>query len=376
MTKEKDLEKFLDDVLKKEDAQEKHVAANSGSFFEDAPDDATLIVRAREFDDVPKHWVRREMWLKTAKKIARAKGAGIRLLTLPGRHLFEVKLYAKENLLEKQVGADGEERLAVVGFETDPTVFGLVTTSGPKLLEMLCGDVLTALINPPSPNGKIIRSHVPYDVINLDLTANIATLADGPYSPFLQGVRECFQIQGTQTGDWALMVTFRAGMLDNDPKVVHELEAFFQRNLEAHLKVKEACLDRYKVGTAKEVLAKEPEEGLGQVTAKWIIEQGHQFEWECKVFRHAAYDRIFHRDSVQHRYSLRKLVFEFSRRLTNPRQLVLAAVPAQAWHAEDLARLFDSNSLLDVDEKVAGIKPEYRARIEAEIEDLQRPSPQ
>jgi hypothetical protein len=311
--------------------------------------------------------VRRELWLKTVKRIRKAKGAGLRLLTLPGQHLFEIKLYAKEELLER-LNDDGEERLAVIGFETDPTVFGLLATAGPRLLEVLRGDVLAALTEPKSSNGKVIRTHAPYDVINLDLTTNIATRNDGPYSPFLQGVRECFHIQGAQTGSWALMVTFRAGMMETEPTVIRKLEEFFQKNLDEHLKVREACLDRYQVETAKEVLAKHPEEGLGQITGKWVIEQGHAFEWECTFFRHAAYERAYTTATGQQRYSLRKLVFEFSRRLTGRRQLVLGTIPAQSWHGEDLTRLFAATALLDVDEAVAKIKPEYKRRIEDEIE--------
>lgn len=368
-TPTKDLKDFLDG-LNKEDEQEREIDAHEGSFFATAPDDPTLIARAREFDDIPKHWVRRELWLRTVKRIRQAKGAGLRLLTLPGQHQFEVKLYAKENLLEQHQDDLGVQRLGVIGFETDPTVFGLLATSDLKILELLRGDVLAALIEPQSPNGKILRARAPYDVINLDLTANIATKNDGPYSPFLQGVRECFQIQGTQTGRWALMVTFRAGMTDTEPTVIAKLEEFFQKNLEQHLKVKEACLERYHVETAKEVLTNHPEEGLGQITGKWVIEQGHSFEWECTFYRHAEYDRTYSKAGGEQRYSLRKLVFEFNRRLTGRRQLVLDAVPAQSWHGEDLARLFEQAAILNVDEAISKIAPAYRVRLEKEIEEM------
>lgn len=369
MMGKKDLGAFLDE-LDKEDAQERGIDAHEGSYFATAPDDATMRVRAREFDDIHKHWVRRELWLKTVKRIQKAKGDGVRLLTLPGQHLFEIKLYAKEKLLLKCQNDEGDERLAVVGFETDPTVFGLLATAKPKLLELLRGDVLAALTEPQSANGKIIRARAPYDVINLDLTANIATKSDGPYSPFLRGVRECFQIQGVQTGSWALMVTFRAGMMDTEPTVIRDLESFFQKNLQNHLRVKEACLDRYHVKTAKEFLDKHPEEGLGQITGKWIIEQGHTFEWECTFFRHAAYDRTYAKESGEQRYSLRKLVFEFSRRLTGQRELVLDGIPAQSWHGDDLARLFEAGALLNVEDAISKLKPEYRKRIETEIEEM------
>lgn len=369
MTQPKDLGSFLDG-LDKEDAQERGVVAHEGSFFAEAPDAATMVARAREFDDLEKHWVRREVWLKTAKRIYKDKHAGLRLLTLPGQHRFEIQLYEKEKLLEHQQDDKGDKRLGVVGFETDPTIFGLLATAEPKLVELLRGDVLAALIEPKSENGKAIRKHAPYDVINLDLTANIASRNDGPYSPFLQGVRECFQIQGSQTGRWALMVTFRAGTDDTDPKVIQQLEEFLQENLKKHLKVKEACLERYNVETAKEVLAKEPEEGLAQITGKWVIEQGHMFEWECTLYRHAAYDRTFKKEDGEKRYSLRKLVFEFTRHLTGKKQLVLGSVPAQSWHADDLARLFEEGALLDVEARVAEINPEYREKLDKEIKEM------
>ena len=107
MTRKKDIGDFLD-VLNKEDAQEREIEAHKGSFFATAPDASTMVARAREFDDIHKHWVRRDLWLKTVRRIKNAKGAGLRLLTLPGQHFFEIKLYAKEGLLERQ-SHDGEE---------------------------------------------------------------------------------------------------------------------------------------------------------------------------------------------------------------------------------------------------------------------------
>jgi hypothetical protein len=368
MSGKKELGEFLDG-LDKEDAQERAVEAHEGSYFESAPDDTTILVRAREFDDVHKHWARRELWLRTAKRIRKAKGAGLRLLTLPGQHQFEVKLYAKEELLALS-NQDGGDRLEVVGFENDPAIFGLLATAEPKLLELLRGDILAALIEPVSANGKALRAHAPYDLINLDLTSNIATSNDGPYSPFLKGVRECFQLQGNQTGSWALMVTFRAGMMDTEPTVVTELAKLFQQNIDDHLLVKEACLERYGVDTAEGVLAKDPEGGLGQFTGKWVIEQAHAFEWECTFYRHAAYDREYEKDGKAGRYSLRKLVFEFSRHLTGSKQMVLSGIPPQSWHAQDLSRLFEQAALLDVDDAVSKIKARHRERLEKEIEEM------
>src|SRR5262245_32977544 len=146
MTADDQLDNFIE-ALNEEGAQEARVDAHENSFFDNMPDDETVVTRAREFDDLPKHWVRKKVWLKIAKDIQRAHNRGLRLLTLPGRHRFEVGLYAREGLLARVT--DGEhERLAVVGFESDPTVFGLLATAQPPLLEMLRGDVLAALIEP------------------------------------------------------------------------------------------------------------------------------------------------------------------------------------------------------------------------------------
>jgi hypothetical protein len=368
MTDSNQLDDFLDKTLSKESDQEQKVEAHADSYFDDAADGATMKQRAREFDDVPKHWVRRELWLKSVKRLR--KRDGIRLLTLPGRHHFEVKLYAKEKLL-KRVLIDGEEHLAVVGFETDPTVFGLLTTErSPPILEMLCGDVLQALVVPTSPNGLAVRKHAPYDVINLDLTANISSKSDGPYTPFLRGVRECFQIQGNQTGDWVLMVTFRVGMADTEPRVVEELKKLFQENLQKHLLMKESCQDRYGVETAKEVLEHSFPEGLGHITAKWVITQAHQFEWGCPRFQHAHYRRRFTKAGKEDNYSLCKLVFQFSRHLTTSRQVVLKGIPDQSWHADDYVRILDKNAMLDVDVTVSNISASHRQRLTEEIEEF------
>ena len=157
---ESDLDNFLADALDKEEKQEQQAETHEGSFFENAPDDSAMVARAREFDDIGEHWVRRELWLKTVKRIAKNKGSGVRMLTLPGQHRFEIKLYESENVLEV-TSVDGESRLGVVGIEYDPTIFGLLATSEPRLLELLRGDVLAALIEPGSTNGKAIRKHTP-----------------------------------------------------------------------------------------------------------------------------------------------------------------------------------------------------------------------
>ena len=375
MNDEREATKKLTELLSNldESAQEERAERHSGSIFQNAPDDETIVQRAREFDDIPKHWVRRELWLKTVKQVLKTKKGSpkIRLLTLPGRNLFEVKLYEKEGLLDRVV-VDGEERLAVVGFESDPSVLGLQLTARPRLLEMLQGDILDALADSGTVNGRAIRRHAPYDVINLDLTGNIATPHDGPYSPFFKGVRECFQLQGPRSEPWALMVTFRAGLSDVEPNVLKDLQECLQENLAQHLQVREAVMKRYRVRTAKEILEKTPEEGLGQFTAKWIVEQGHTFEWESTHYRHASYNRAFTHAGRNGQYSLRKLVFVFTKHPSSRDHLPIRGVPSQAWHGENLRQLFDQAANVDVDGAVKTIRSEYRVRLADEIQELLR----
>lgn len=370
MTTESKLNAFMG-TIDDEQAQESRVDAHEGSYFEGAPDDEIVRERAREFDDLPKHVVRSRLWLKTVRKIFKEQGSkGLRLLTLPGRHRLEVEFYAKHNLLGSGV-RDGIPYLHVVGFEQEPTVYGLLQSRTPSLQSLFRGSILAALVEPNSENGLALRALAPFDVINLDLTANIAARSDGPFSPFMQAVRQCLQIQGSRAARWALMVTFRAGMSDNDPVAVEVLEKFFQENIDKHVLVKDKCLERYKSKEAKKLLEEHPEEGLGQITAKWVIEQGHQADWQCDYYRHAAYTREFTKKGTKLTYSLRKLVFEFVKRPPTNHEIVLNHVPTKAWHLEDLARLFEPAAMLDVDDAVARMPEQERMRLEQEIFELQ-----
>ncbi|MEZ4448183.1 MAG: hypothetical protein R3B09_01805 [Nannocystaceae bacterium] len=370
----KDDETSLKDFVNSldETGHERRAEMHSDSFFDNAPDDATLVTRSREFDDIHKHYVRRQVWLKLVKRVAAANGGNIHLLTLPGKFRFEVGLYQKCGLL-KRVPHNGRDCLSVVGFETDPTTFGLLKTSGPPLLEMLLGSILSALTDATSQNGVLIRKHAPFDVINLDLTANIANQHDGPYSPFLQSIRECFQLQGSQSTPWLLMVTFRTGLAETERRVVQTLTDFFQTNLDTHLQFREQCLDAFDVESAATLLERRPHDGVGLFTGKWIVEQGHQFEWECAEFKHATFTRGFsHKDGSQDAYGMSKLCFLFKKRLAPRRQLILRQVPAQSWHADDLARLIKPGNRVDVDSAVANLSESSRARLAAEIEEFKQ----
>jgi hypothetical protein len=357
--------------LDAEGEQEAKAGEHEDSFFKQAPDAETFRERLREYDDIEKHLVRREHWLKTARQIHKEKGDGLRLLTLPGRYRFEVELYHKHNLLETRINAQGEQVLGVVGFESSPDVFGLLDGMNPKFSALFHGDILAALIDEKSAAGKVIRRQCPYDIVNLDMTVNLATRAEGPYSPFLRALRECFQIQGSQTHRWALMVTFRAGLTDTDPQTIETLSKCFQDNVDRHAKVREACLEKYKTKQVQKLMQDRPEEGIGQLAAKWIIDTAHQSEWQTEVVSHMCYERT----PAAGRYSIRKLVFEFVRKRLPSHEIPLTRVPDMSWHIEDVVKLFRPGIPEDITAKVQALRtkrPDYLQTIESEILELQR----
>jgi hypothetical protein len=361
------VEKFLEDLNKEAD-QEKAVEENTGSYFSAAPAEEVLRRRAREYDDLPKHLVRTHHWLKVARALHKAKGSGLRLLTLPGRYAIEVGLYHRNGLLEQLAGEEGDDSLYVVGFETNPEVYGLLLSSRPRLLRLFDGSLVETLTNFASKTHQELVALFPFDIINLDLTVNLVAPSEGPYGPVPAAIHECFKLQGAQPHDWALMLTFRAGLPETDPSAVGIWREEYQRNLEQHVAVKDACYETYSSSTVNELFARDAEEALGQCAAKWIADQGHATDWRIVSSKHLRYQREYENGT----YTIRKLVFRFSRAKLPQYAMPTKTVPTVPWHLDDLVKVVKSQSQ-DIDrflERLRETKADYVDTLLREIEAL------
>lgn len=363
------------DALDEEHEQEEKVREHRDSFFATAPDAETLVTRAREFDDVEKHLVRREYWLAAAKAVYNDKGAGLRLLTLPGRHRLEIEHYRSHGLLEVSANAaTNEEELGVVGFETAPEVFALLRTTNPRFSHLFQADLIKTLAEPSSPYHKQLVRLFPFDVVNLDLTANLVSPKDGPYGPVLKAIRECLRLQVAQAGQWALMLTFRIGQGDTDQSAIEELTRQFQDNISEHSQFKHACFERHGLVDARRIYEKSPDEALGQFAAKWITDQAHVHDWQLLDLRQAHYWREFFKEGKKSGYYIKKLVFRFRRGAAPKYAMPSKQLALLPWHIDDLVLVAKSSSV-DVDAKVRSLgtkQSSYLQVLRGELEALKR----
>jgi len=356
----------LDEIIKsldRERDQEEFVDEHRGSFFDQAPDRETLILRAQEYDDLEKHIVRRESWLTIAKDLAQKKGAPLRVLTLPGRHRLEVELYRSEGIFGSY---DPEAGLPVVGFETSPDIFGLLKSGVPRLEKVFHEDLVRALIDERASAYGELRALFPFDIINLDLTGNLVAPSEGPYGPVLEAIRECLKLQGGSTGDWAFMLTFRAVIEHTNQDTIEKLSQHYQENINRHPVVKEACYGRYNSFKANQIIANHSRDALGQFMSKWIVEQAHTFDFRLRRAVHAGYVR----SRAHGEYSIDKLAFQFRRERTPP-----YSWPGEEnlpWHIEDIMNVVNAKRD-DVSKKLRILRekqPDYIQRLEREIEHL------
>lgn len=364
-----DLANPLENIIKsldREAEQESLAEDHRESFFDGAPSEEVIVGRAREYDDIEKHLVRREEWLAVAKKLFAEKGGPLRLLTLPGRHRLEIELYRDAGLF----GAGDLEELPVVGFETSPDVFGLLATTRPSFLKLYHDDLLQTLIDTKRRFHEELLGLFPFDIINLDLTINLVAPSEGPYGPVLEAIRQCFKLQGTQTRNWALMVTFRAVREETSDDLIQKLVAQYQENLEGHPKVKEACYSQYGTTSASKILESNPEEALAVFAAKWIVEQAHSFDLRLVRYRRLAYVRDYERSP--RRYTICKLILTFSKERLPPYEVPGRAVPVLSSHIDDLVEVVKRRER-NVTEMVRSLEkssPQYLATLEGEIERL------
>jgi hypothetical protein len=356
--------------LDKEEEQEKDIQEDRGSFFFMMDSRDAVLRRAREYDDLPKHLVRREHWLKVAKGLHSTCKRGLRVLTLPGRYALEIGLYHKHKLLAEIELGDGSKCVGAVGFENSPESFGILQGSSPKFQRLFAANLIDVINGAEVGAKRELMKLFPFDIINLDLTVNLVAPSEGPYGPVPAAIRECIKLQGAQQDDWALMLTFRAGLTETDMGAIDLWRNDYQKNLDDHPAVKAACFETYGKASAIELFTLDGEEALGQWAAKWIAEQAHVADWKVVETRHLCYARAI---DAGRSYSIRKIVFRFTRHKLPPYVMPSRVTPLVGWQIEDLVQVVKGARSTNVDDHLQALretKQGYISILEAEIEEL------
>lgn len=366
--REEEIENVLQS-LDQEAEQEAAIKEGGTSLFDDAPPPEKIRERVREFDDIQKHIVRLEHWMPIARKLRISKGKGLKILTLPGKHRLEIELYHKEGLIAEYYSGSGRKTLDCVGFEALPDTYGLLKCMSPPLAGLRNECLIETINDPEAEYHDWLISFFPFDIINLDLTVNLVTRREGPYGPVLEAIRECLRLQAGLQNEWALMLTFRAGVDDTDPEAIKDLKEEFDENLK-HPQLKEACHKRFNVTSADALFEQDSEEALGHFAAKWVVDQAHHFDWKVSRIDHLCYDR---EPKGYDRYSIRKLVFMLKHKSLPKYQIPKKPLQVAKWHLDDLERLIGKAKVVNIDEKVKMYeekRPQHIEEIQREIDEL------
>lgn len=316
--------------------------------------DANLMKkREEEYRDIQKQWVRREVWLKTAKSILGKKkkkgnSQGIRYLTLPAYHRLDVSLFLKEGLLEVTRGSQDEpEEIYVAAFENDPGKFALMKGHMPSFKLFGCESIEKALTDPNNKYYHELRNLFPFDVINLDLTTSLTPEHEGPYSKTMDAVDTIFDIQSGQGIDWALFLTFRNVPEDLEEGARKQLFENLQDNIDNNPEILEAFQKRYQKNSVQGLEKSDVKKCISQSVVKWLVDRAHQHKFEVESIQIHHYQRP---DVGLPRYEIYKHVLELTPAGINPARIPTKDIPAQPWMIRDLKRCIEQHQCKDVED--------------------------
>lgn len=363
-----------------------HILNNEGrqeeSAFEDGNSrligkDANLIKkREEEYRDIPKQWVRREVWLKTAKSILKKKrrkgnAKGIRYLTLPAYHRLDVSLFLKEGLLEITEGNKGKpEEIYVAAFENDPAKFALMKRHMPSFKLFGCESIEKVLTDENNKYYHELRSLFPFDVINLDLTTSLTPEHEGPYSKTMDAVDTIFDIQSGQGIDWALFLTFRNVPEDLERGARKQLFKNLQDNIDNNPEILEAFQNRYQKNSVQDLEKSDVKKCISQSIVKWLVDRAHQHKFKVGSIQIHYYQRL---NVGIPKYEIYKHVLELTPAGINPAHIPTKNIPAQPWMTRDLKKCIAQHKCKDVEDITVRLlenAPSKYTDLEDEVEAL------
>lgn len=188
-----------------------------------------------------KQWIRKEQWGRLVEGLMDEldlHDMPFRYLTLPGRHLFDVRHL-------HDICAKRGRRLQYLGFDisrkNDPQLS--VSEHEVRSLPFIHGDSVLladrleslAASKPGSMAMSYARKLKSFDVINLDLCDSVASRRSHPDSSSLAAIAHLVQLQADgRTDPWLMFLTTRASRETVNSGVMKKLLDVVQKNLAEH----------------------------------------------------------------------------------------------------------------------------------------------
>jgi hypothetical protein len=363
-------------ILDNENKQEKSAFEDKNSLI--IGKDAELFrKREEEYRDPEKHWIRKEVWLKTAELIQKKKqkkgnNKGIRYLTLPAYHRLDVSLFIKKELLEvtKKNSNGAPEEIYVAAFENNPDKFALMKDQSPKFKLFGLGDIEKVLTDPTNEYYEELRSLFPFDIINIDLTSSLTPQHEGPYSKTMEAIESIFDIQSGFGIDWALFLTFRNVPADLETNARKQLFDNLQNNIKRYPEVLVAFQNRYNLNSVQDLEKKNVKTCISQSIAKWLVDRAHQHKYKVESIKPYFYTR--YNEGIEP-YKIYKHVLELTPGNINVANIPTKDTPEQTWMKSGLIRCVEQHQCTDVEEKLMKLldnAPDKFEEINEEIESL------
>ena len=347
------------DDLSQEEVQEKKLAPQTDTIIHEK--DAELIIgREREYRDVEKHWIRKNVWLKTAQNIAKHKPHGnpLRYLTLPAYYRIDVSMLLQHGLLQvTEKNAEGTAKeIYVAAFETDEIKYGRMSGQVPSYKMFGLGKIEDALTDTNNRYYQKLLDLFPFDIINLDLTNTLAPRREGPYSKTMRAIEEIFQRQAPHGSKWALFLTFRNMPDQWSDHTLQQLFDNLQKNLNDHALVRETFYKRYQQINVEGLRKENAKLCISQAVVKWLVDRAHHYSLKLESISCCFYSRYPKGVSP---YDIYKHVYVFSRGKRDSAIIPTKGTPSQSWMLSDLADCVHKHKCVDVEEKLAIIDDKW-----------------
>jgi len=312
--------------------------------------------REREYRDIEKHWVRKNVWVRIAKKIRdqkniNQKGRGrLRYLTLPAYYRLDVALLLAEDLLEitKETREGAPDEIYVAAFEVEATKYGRMVGQIPRFRLFGLSSIEDALTDSQNEYYHDLRTSFPFDLVNLDLTTSLTPNHEGPYSRTMKGINEIFARQSGYS-PWGLFLTFRNLPSDWEQSAIDQLLGNLQNNIDTYPAVKETFNNKYHVSTTSDLRKSNEKECISQAVVKWLVDRAHAHEFKMDLLECYYYSRY---NPGLPTYDIYKFALIFSKGEMHQATIPTKDTPRQSWMGHDLITCVKKHQCKDVEDTI------------------------
>lgn len=355
-----------------EEAAQEELTSDAETSFLASIDPEIHREREREYRDPEKHWVRREVWLKTLRDLSKEKKRGLRYLTLPSFYRLDVSLFLRENLLEfiKTDAGVSTNAVYVAAFELDPTKYGRMVGQSPPFILFGRGAIEDAIVDASNEYFEQLASLFPFDVVNLDLTTSLTPRHEGPYSKTMQAIDTVLRRQADCAGRWALFLTVRNVPNDWEKRALKQFFENLQSNLTTYPKAQQVFFERYQETDVVGLKNKDTKMCISQSVAKWLTDRANSYGVRLETMNCYRYDRY---SEVYDPYTIAKYVLVFSKGPILSARVPMKAIPRQSWMDDDVVTCIKKHKLIDVQDKLLRLNenvPSIFDDLEKDIQEL------